>query len=155
MANSAENTKRKEKPQLFKPGQSGNPKGRPKGSHNKATIAALTLLEGESEALTRKAVELALSGDLQALRLCLDRITPTLKATSGPVSTIIPSGGSLAAQAEAIYQAACNGTLTTDEATTLMHLVQSQCKIKELTDMEERLARLEGGPLPASIDEFT
>lgn len=154
MANSAENTKRKEKPQLFKPGQSGNPKGRPKGSHNKATIAALTLLEGEGEALTRKAVELALNGDIQALRLCLDRITPTLKATSGPVSTAIPSCGSLADQAEAIYQATCNGTLTTDEATTMMSLIQSQCKIKELTVIEERLAKLEGNPLPASVDKF-
>jgi len=31
-------------------------------------------LEGEAEALTRKAVELALEGDVTALRLCLDRI---------------------------------------------------------------------------------
>ena len=31
------------------------------------------LLDGEAEALTRKAVELALAGDPAALRLCLDR----------------------------------------------------------------------------------
>lgn len=108
----------------------------------------------ESEGLTRKAVELALGGDIQALRICLDRITPTLKATSGPVSTSISSCGSLADQAEAIYQATCKGTLTTDEATTMMSLIQSQCKIKELTVIEERLAKLEGNPLPASVDEF-
>jgi hypothetical protein len=32
------------------------------------------LLDGEAEALTRKAVTLALDGDALALRLCLDRV---------------------------------------------------------------------------------
>ena len=150
-----ENTDPNQKPQLYKKGQSGNPKGRPKGSHNKATIAALTLLEGESEALTRKAVELALDGDIQALRICLDRITPTLKATSKPIATRLPAGGSLADQAAAIYEAARLGKITPDEATALMNLLQGQIKIKELTDIEERLLKLEGNPLPnVSPEEF-
>jgi hypothetical protein len=33
----------------FKPGKSGNPKGRPQGSKHKATIAAQKLLDGEAE----------------------------------------------------------------------------------------------------------
>jgi hypothetical protein len=140
---------------LFQKGQSGNPKGRPAGSRHKATIATLSLLEGESEALTRKAVELALDGDIQALRICLDRITPTLKATSKPISTRLPAGGSLADQAAAVYEAARLGKITPDEAQTLMNLIQAQVKIKELTDMEIRMAKLEGNPLPnVSIDEF-
>jgi len=60
----------------FKPGQSGNPRGKPKGARHKATLAALELLDGEAEALTRKAVDLALEGDTTALRLCLERIAP-------------------------------------------------------------------------------
>ena len=47
----------------FEKGRSGNPGGRRRGSHNKATLAAAALLAGESEALTRKAVEMALGGD--------------------------------------------------------------------------------------------
>ena len=46
------------------------------GARHKATVAAEALLDGEAEALTRKAVEMALAGDGTALRLCLDRIIP-------------------------------------------------------------------------------
>src|SRR6266536_6339065 len=58
----------------FRGGRSGNPAGRPRGSVNRAARAAMLLLDGEAEALTRKAVELALAGDPVALRLCLERI---------------------------------------------------------------------------------
>ena len=40
-----------------------------RGSRNKVTLAVEALLDGEAEALTRKAVELAMGGDMQALRL--------------------------------------------------------------------------------------
>ena len=60
----------------FKPGQSGNPSGRPKGARNKSTVAAEALLDGESEALTRRCIDLAMEGDPTALRLCLSRILP-------------------------------------------------------------------------------
>jgi hypothetical protein len=37
-------------------------------------LAAAILFDDEAEALTRKAVELALAGDQTAMRLCLERI---------------------------------------------------------------------------------
>ena len=58
----------------FEPGQSGNPSGRPRGSRNATTLALEALLDGQAEALTQKAIDLALTGDMAALRLCLDRI---------------------------------------------------------------------------------
>src|ERR1700719_2252222 len=58
----------------FEKGRPGNPGRRPRGSVNRSTRAAMLLLDGEAEALTRKAVELALAGDPVALRLCLERI---------------------------------------------------------------------------------
>jgi len=58
-----------------RPFKLGNP-GPPKGARHKATIAASSALDGEGEALIRKAVELALARDTVALRLCLERILP-------------------------------------------------------------------------------
>ena len=65
----------------------GNP-GKPKGTRHKATQAIQALLDGEGEALTRKAIELALAGDAMALRLCLDRLLPALRER--PVSVELP-----------------------------------------------------------------
>lgn len=60
----------------FQPGQSGNPAGRVKSTRTRATLAMDALLEGEAEALTRKAIEMVLDGDGPAMRLCLDRLCP-------------------------------------------------------------------------------
>jgi hypothetical protein len=62
------------------------------------TQSAEALLDGEAEALTRKAVGLALAGDMQALRLCLDRILPPRK--DRPVSFTLPSINSAQAAAQ-------------------------------------------------------
>ena len=72
----------------FNPGQSGNPQGRPKGARNKTTVATEQLLDGEAEAITKKAIELAKSGDLAAIRICMDRIVPPRK--DRPVPFLIP-----------------------------------------------------------------
>ena len=65
----------------------GNP-GRPKGARHKTTRAVEELLDGEGEAITRKAVDMALDGDTTALRLCLERISPPRKDT--PVQFDLP-----------------------------------------------------------------
>jgi len=74
MDDQAENTAAKQRGRPFEPGQSGNPKGRPKGSRNQATMIAEALLDGEAEAITRRLVDKALEGDTAALRLCFDRL---------------------------------------------------------------------------------
>ena len=57
---------------------SGNP-GKPKGARHKTTLAMEALLEGEAEAISRKAIEMAKAGDHVALRLCFDRLLPPKK----------------------------------------------------------------------------
>ena len=45
----AENTAGKQRGQPFRKGQSGNPRGRPAGARNAATVIAEQLLDGEAE----------------------------------------------------------------------------------------------------------
>jgi hypothetical protein len=97
----------------FRKGRSGNPKGRPAGARNKATQTAELLLDGEAEALTRRAVEIALAGDGMALRLCLDRIIPPRRGRPvqlglPPVRGAADLGGTMAA----ITNAAASGAIT-------------------------------------------
>ena len=58
----------------FKPGRSGNPSGKPRGTRNKTTLAIEVLLDGEAQAITRKAIEMAKAGDGTAMRLVMERL---------------------------------------------------------------------------------
>ena len=138
-----ENTGRKQGSR-FKPGKSGNPAGKPKGSRNAATLAMEALLDGEFEALTRKAIELAKGGDMAALRLCLDRILPPRK--DRPVSFTLPAitGTTDAAAAMvSILAAVSSGDVTPGEAAEVSKLIDSYVRAVEATELHERITRLE------------
>lgn len=123
----------------------GNP-GRPRGARHKATQAALALLDGESEGLTRKAVELALDGDTTALRLCLERIAPPRK--DAPVQFDLPpmqSAADAARAAGAVLDAVAGGDMTPTEGAHIMALVEGFRKTLETSEIEARVAALETG----------
>jgi len=125
----------------FQKGNKASP-GRPVGSKDRRTELR-ELLQPHAKDLPQKAVDMALDGDPQALRMCIDRLVPTLKASSEPAPTPLPTGGDLADQATAIFTATTEGKIGTDEATALMGLITAQLKIKETTQIEERLKVLE------------
>lgn len=141
----ADNTAGKQRGKPFQPGQSGNMAGRPKGSHNKSTLAAITLLEGESEALTRKAVELALGGDIQALRLCLERIVAPVRERPISLSLPVIDGVEDApAFTAALLEAVASGELKVAEASILFDLAEAHCEAIRLARRAERMRLLDG-----------
>jgi hypothetical protein len=140
----AENSAKKQRGKPFLPGKSGNPAGKPKGTRNKTTLAIDALLDGEGEALTRKAITLAKAGDMRALRLCMDRIVPPRR--DRPVNFALPKilGPADAATAmSAILGAAAAGELTPMEAGELAKLVDVYVRTIEANDFAQRLAELE------------
>ena len=121
----------------------GNP-GRPAGSLNKTTIAVQSLLDGEAEALTRKAVELALSGNIAALKLCLERICPPQRERPLAVELpIIGSAAELPHLTSAILAAVGRGELESTQASALAALAATHGKVLELSELEKRIAALE------------
>lgn len=125
----------------FAPGNSG----KPHGTRHKATRAALNLLEGEAEALTRMAVTMALGGDTTALRLCLERIAPPRRDASvtfalPPISSALDA----ARAAAAVLDAVSIGELTPTEGAHVMGLVETCRRTLEMTELEARVAALEG-----------
>lgn len=64
-------------PHQFKPGQSGNPSGRPKNVLTKALRKKLEEVNGDksnAELVADKLVALALDGNLEAIKIALDRM---------------------------------------------------------------------------------
>lgn len=125
----------------FAPGNSG----KPKGARHKVTLAIEALLDGEADALTRKAIEMAKAGDMQALRLCMDRLAPPRR--DRPVTFTLPSietTDDLPRATKAILEAVATGDLTPSEAAELGKLVDAHVRAIEVTDISKRLDALEG-----------
>jgi Family of unknown function (DUF5681) len=121
----------------------GNP-GRPLGSRSKYVLAVEAILDGESEALARKAVEMALAGDTVAMRLCLERIAPPRK--DRPVSFPLPKIESAAegpALTASLLDAVAAGEVTPSEAIEVASLVEKHVRVLEAADFDTRLKALE------------
>jgi hypothetical protein len=102
-----------------------------------------------TEALTRKAIEMALQGDSVALRLCLDRIAPPRK--DSPVQFAMPRMASAQDAAQAaggVLGAVSLGDLTPTKGAQVMGLVDAFRRTLEVTELEGSLAALEGGSKP-------
>jgi hypothetical protein len=142
----------------FQKGVSGNPAGRKRGSKNRATLAAQALLEGEVEALTRKAVELALGGDVAALRLCLSRVAAPRRAA--PVELDLPAldtAGDAAAAMAAVVAATAEGAITPGEAFELSRAIDTALRALDARDAEQRrqaLAEMARRPNPPQRGPF-
>lgn len=125
----------------FKPGQSGNPRGKPKGCKH-ASTKLRDAIATDLHAIVAALVEKAKQGDTGAAALLLSRTVPPLRPQSGPPDVAI-SGKTLVGRAEAIAAATLSGDLSPTAATELMALLTKQARIVEVGELSERLERIE------------
>jgi hypothetical protein len=135
----------------FQKGQSGNPRGRAKGSRNRATVLVDQIFDeklfGEDQkaaAIIDKAIEMAASGDAACMRLCFDRIAPPRKDRS--VHFTLPKiqeAKDAVTAAAAVADGVASGELTPSEAAELSKVVESYARALQSVEFEERLSNLE------------
>ena len=107
-------------------------------------MAAQALLDGEAEALTRKAIELAKGGDLAALRLCMDRLLPPRK--DRPVSLDLPridGARDVPIAISALLAAVAAGELAPSDAGEVTKLLDAYARAVEINELAERVDNLE------------
>jgi hypothetical protein len=129
----------KNRDHLFKPGQSGNPKGKPKDK-TPATLLRKSIVEDMPE-IIRTLVDLAKGGDVQAAKVLLDRCCPTLKPQAIPIN--LPLNGSLAEQGGEIIKATMAGQIPPDIGSQLITALAAQSKIIEIDELTKRIELLE------------
>lgn len=125
----------------FKPGQSGNPKGKPKGAIDKRTKYR-ELLEPHAENLITKVVENALGGDTACLKICIDRLVSPYRATDSEVK-IDNFKGSIDQKGNRVIEKMGMGELSPSDAASMLSALASQARIIEFCDLEDRVAMLE------------
>src|SRR5215472_14183540 len=126
----------------FQKGQSGNPAGRPRGSRNKTTVLMQNLLEGEAEAIARKAIEMAKDGDMAAIRVCMDRLASIRR--KDPIAFELPpmdKARDTVAAVAAIERAANMSAPRTapafdDHAVAVVYRVTGQVQVKALLGLD-------------------
>jgi hypothetical protein len=126
----------------FQPGKSGNPRGRPKGLPDRRNELR-DLITPHVPELLGKAIELAKGGDVNALRLLLDRSVPPLKQASHARPFDLGDGKQLADLGRAILKAVSTGDLTPDIGRELIDALSAQCKLIEVDEIMRRLEAIE------------
>lgn len=102
------------------------------------------LLDGEGEVLTRKAIDMAKEGDMQALRLCMDRLIPPRK--DRPISFTLPpinTPQDAAKTISAVLSSVAAGEITPTEASEISKLIEVYIETFKTAELEERLSELE------------
>jgi Family of unknown function (DUF5681) len=143
-----ENTGKIQEDTRFKKGQSGNPKGKPKGAKNKSTLAAESLLASSLETVCRRIEEEAVNGNMQAAKMILERFLPPRKDRLIKINLPeIKTYRDILSASNSIILAVGQGIISPSEGEALSRAITSHAQILEANELEQRLEALESRTL--------
>ncbi len=131
---------KKKRPGRWKAGESGNPKGRPTGTGKVANIRA-AIAEHVPE-LLQALVTKALTGDVGAARLLLERTIAPLRAIEPAQALTLPDG-TLTDQGRAVLKAVAAGELAPSQGASLLSAIGSLARVSEIDELAARIEALE------------
>lgn len=124
----------------WKPGQSGNPNGRPKG---KGPFAELReSISGHVPDIIARLAEQAKEGDVAASRLLLERVYPAMKPVEAPQPIEMPKG-TLTERGKAVLEAIGEGELAPAQGAALVAAIGALARVVEVDELARRIEALE------------
>lgn len=133
----------------FRPGHSGNPAGRPRSE----SAALRQKLTERAEEVMQAVLDAALSGDMTAAKMILDRVVPHLRPHSESVHIPLVSSANPADVARSILGAAVAGNITPDTAVQLLSAAAGLSRIIETEELKARLEALERCVSPPKLSQ--
>ena len=130
----------KKRPGRWKPGESGNPSGRARGSGEVAKVRAA--IATRIPELLDAMMQRALDGDVGAARLLLERTVAPLKAAELAQPLNLPSG-TLTEQGRAVMAAVSAGELAPGQGAALVGALGALARVAEIDELAARVAELE------------
>lgn len=127
---------------MFKKGESGCPTGKPRGSGKWQKFWKQITQDDIAQLVDALKTE-ALSGNVAAMKLILDRVSPPLRAVDAPMTFELPDGSDLAGKATAILEAAAAGKLPANVAGGLMAGLAGIARLKDADEFEARIRACE------------
>lgn len=124
----------------WKAGESGNPKGRPRGAGEIGKLRAS--ISEHLPQIIGQLVTAAIGGDTQAARLLLERVLPPVKSTEAAVQLELPDG-SLTEQGRAVLAAVSDGDLAPGQGAQLLAAIGALARVAEIDELTERITKLE------------
>ena len=140
----AETTGGKQQRQGFRPGQSGNPAGRPKGSRHAALLALDAIGEAAAKDVLETVINAAKGGDARSAEIILRRLWPERKGRTIALDLpVLETPADLVRATGAVAGAVADGTITPEEGVAVASVMEIHRKAIETQDLEARLAALE------------
>lgn len=93
--------------------------------------------------LVKRALNVRDSASAALMKEMLDRLYPTSKATLPAIEFPFPDDGTPAEKIEAVQSAVAGGLLPVDMGNTMVNMIVSGIKVFEVTELAERLERVE------------
>ena len=130
----------KKPPAAWKPGQSGNPKGRPTGTGEVAKLRAA--IAASVPAILQSLTDAAIAGDVQAAKVLLERVLPALKPAE-QVQAVNSPEGTLTDKGRAVLDAVAAGELAPGQGAALLTAIGTLARVADIDELTERIKRLE------------
>lgn len=129
-------------PHLWKPGQSGNPAGKPKGSPSLRWFTEH--IKHKKIEIVDRVVELAMHGNEKAMELVVTRMIPAYQPSDDHVELDgYKEATTRSDKARIVSDGIGAGTVTPNQGVVIMTVLEKAAKIQEVDDLAVRMEAIE------------